>query len=425
MNSPNTPEELRGGDESVNRSLSSSARPLQPQLGSSSSQQSLAHHHQTADPCLPSFRGKDFCSARCTLAKVLMSSVSKAALVRHLKNSATLPKFQNDSSSMSMTPKFLDNDVFFTEVESVLKSNYPTENEWEDPSPKTGLTTFKVIPSKKPESLSPELIPDVQTQCLTSSDDWSESKACEVSEEKPHFPNTLQSEAPIPSPETSSQPIQRSDNSDSPDQNCPSTPPSEVGDTSEKQRGGEGYEVTSEVSPVCIDGEVTTEEHISSEAQKEFIRNSSPDLDQCSTSMEDKIFEEPTVQEEEKEEGTFPPPPPPVFFSEDIEIMVNEREDTTSSLPSSQIPSPTFSGQMNAFCKALQDEPTSPLPEQSLGEQRADPSKFARAVAIAVQRSRCSKGPQLSSGPHSLLPSPPRSTYQYGEFCFILVALVK
>ncbi|XP_030607734.1 protein cordon-bleu-like isoform X2 [Archocentrus centrarchus] len=427
MNSLNTLEELKESDESVNRSPSSSAHPLQPQLGSSTSQPSVAHRHQMADPYLPSFRGKDFCSARCTLAKVLMSSVSKAALVRHLKNSATFPKFQNGSSSMSMSPNCLGN-VFSTEVQSVLKSNHPTENEWEDPALKRGLTTFKVIPPKKPESLNPELTPDVQDQCPISSEDRPERKAHEVgnnqtdNEEKPQFPNISESEAPAPSPGTSSQQIQVSDSSASPslldelsDQNCPSTPLSEVEDTTEEQREEEGYEVTSEVIPVCNDGEVTTEEHINSEGQKEFIHSSNADMEQCSTGTDEKEVEEQTLQEEEKEESTFPPPPPPVFFSDDTEIMESEREDTTSSsLPSSQIPSPTFNGQINEFSEALQDESTSPMSEQSLEKKSAAPSKFAQAVAIAVQRSRCGKGPQLSGGPHSLLPSPPRSTYQYG-----------
>lgn len=355
-----------------------------------------------------------------------MSSVSKAALVRHLKNSATFPKFQNGSSSMSMSPNCLDN-VFSTEVQSVLRSNHPTENEWEDPAPKRELTTFKVIPPKKPESLNPELTPDVQDQYPISSEDRPESKAHEVgnnqtdTEEKPHFPNTSESELTAHSPETSSQQIQVSGSSASPsllddlnDQNCPSTPLSEVEDTAEEQREWEGYEVTSEVIPVCNDG-VTTEEHINSEGQKEFIHSSNADVDQCSTGTDEKKVEEQAVEEEEKEEGTFPPPPPPVFFSDDIEIMENEREDTTSSsLPSSQIPSPTFNGQMNEFSEALQDESTSPTPEQSLEKKSAAPSKFAQAVAIAVQRSRCGKDPQLSGAPHSLLPSPPRSTYQYG-----------
>ncbi|XP_063322271.1 protein cordon-bleu isoform X2 [Pelmatolapia mariae] len=430
VKSLNTLEELKESDESecVNRSPSSLARPLQPKSGSSSLQQSLAHLHEVADPYLPMLRGKDFSSARCNLAKVLMSSVSRETLVRRLKNSATFPKFQNGSSFTSMTPRCPNSEVFCTDVESAFKSNLPTESEWEDPAEKRGMTTFKVIPLKKTQDLTGDL-PD---QCCISSEDNPESKTShEVgnnqadTDEKRYSPDTSGSEDPAPSPDTSSQQIQLPDNLASPpllhdltDQNLPSPPLSEARDTSEKEREEVGYEVSSEVISGCSYGEVNTEDHIHSEPQKEFVDNSSADTDQCSACADETKVEEEVVQEEEKEEGSFPPPPPPVFFNEDIAIMENEREDTTSpSLLSSQISSPTvaLNGQINVFREALQDEPTSPRPEQnSLDKKSAAPSRFAQAVAIAVQRSQCSKGPQLSSGPHGLLPSPPRSTYQYG-----------
>lgn len=389
-----------------------------------------------ADPYLPMLRGKDFSSARCNLAKVLMSSVSRETLVRRLKNSATFPKFQNGSSFTSMTPRCLNSEDFCTDVESAFKSNLPTESEWEDPAEKRGMTTFKVIPLKKTQDLTLDL-PD---QCCISSEDNPESKTShEVgnnqadTDEKRYSPDTSGSEDPAPSPDTSSQQIQLPCNLASPpllhdltDQKLPSPPLSEARDTSEKEREEVGYEVSSEVISWCSYGEVNTEDHIHSEPQKEFVDNSSADTDQCSACADETKVEEEVVQEEEeKEEGSFPPPPPPVFFNEDIVIMENEREDTTSSsLLSSQISSPTvaLNGQINVFREALQDEPASPRPEQnSLDKKSAAPSRFAQAVAIAVQRSQCSKGPQLSSGPHGLLPSPPRSTYQYGEFCTQLV----
>ncbi|XP_039870850.1 uncharacterized protein LOC120723473 isoform X3 [Simochromis diagramma] len=426
VKSLNTLEELKESDESecVNRSPSSLARPLQPKSGSSSLQQSLAHLHEVADPYLPMLRGKDFSSARCNLAKVLMSSVSRETLVRRLKNSATFPKFQNGSSFTPMTPRCPNREVFCTDVESAFKSNLPTESEWEYPAEKRGMTTFKVIPLKKTQDLTGDL-PD---QCCISPKDTPESKTShEVgnnqadTDEKRYSPDTSGSEDPAPSPDTSSQQIQLPDNLASPpllhdltDQNLPSPPLSEARDTSEKEREEVGYEVSSEVISGCSYGEVNTEDHIHSEPQKEFVDNSSADTCADETKAEEEVVQE----EEEKEEGSFPPPPPPVFFNEDIAIMENEREDTTSpSLLSSQISSPTvaLNGQINVFRETLQDEPTSPRPEQnSLEKKSAAPSRFAQAVAIAVQRSQCSKGPQLSSGAHGLLPSPPRSTYQYG-----------
>lgn len=384
-----------------------------------------------ADPYLPMLRGKDFSSARCNLAKVLMSSVSRETLVRRLKNSATFPKFQNGSSFTPMTPRCPNREVFCTDVESAFKSNLPTESEWEYPAEKRGMTTFKVIPLKKTQDHTGDL-PD---QCCISPKDTPESKTShEVgnnqadTDEKRYSPDTSGSEDPAPSPDTSSQQIQLPDNLASPpllhdltDQNLPSPPLSEARDTSEKEREEVGYEVSSEVISGCSYGEVNTEDHIHSEPQKEFVDNSSADTCADETKAEEEVVQE----EEEKEEGSFPPPPPPVFFNEDIAIMENEREDTTSpSLLSSQISSPTvaLNGQINVFRETLQDEPTSPRPEQnSLEKKSAAPSRFAQAVAIAVQRSQCSKGPQLSSGPHGLLPSPPRSTYQYGEFCTRLV----
>ncbi|KAL3999273.1 lysyl oxidase-like protein 2/3/4 [Sarotherodon galilaeus] len=420
VNSLNTLEELKESHESgrVNRSPSSLAHPLQSKSGSSSLQQSLAHLHEVTDPYLPMLRGKDFSSARCNLAKVLMSSVSRETVVRRLKNSATFPKFQNGPSFMSMTPRCPNSEVFCTGVESAFKSNLPTESEWEDPAEKIGMTTFKVIPLKKTRDVTRDL-PD---QCCISSEDNPESKTShEVgnnqadTDEKRYSPDTaVGSEDPAPSPDTSSQQIQLPDNLASPpllhdliDQNLPSPPLSEARD---KER--------EEVISGCSYGEVNTADHIHSEPQKEFVENSSADTDQSSVCADETKVEDEVVQEEEeKEEGSFPPPPPPVFFNEDIEIMENEKEDTTSScLRSSQISSPTvaLNGQINVFRAALQDEPTSPRPEQnSLDKKSAAPSRFAQAVAIAVQRSQCSKGPQLSTGPHGLLPSPPRSTYQY------------
>ncbi|XP_061571567.1 cordon-bleu protein-like 1 isoform X2 [Cololabis saira] len=123
---------------------SSSSHPSQTLPSLSSWRQSLAHLHQDTDLHLPSFRGKDLCDARCALAKVLTSSVSKGALVKRFRNSASFTKF-HVSSCVSVTP---DNEDVCAELESVFSSNLPTDG-WEEPAQRSGLTTFKVVPPTK------------------------------------------------------------------------------------------------------------------------------------------------------------------------------------------------------------------------------------------------------------------------------------
>uniref|UniRef100_A0A3P8SDS6 Cordon-bleu WH2 repeat protein-like 1a n=1 Tax=Amphiprion percula TaxID=161767 RepID=A0A3P8SDS6_AMPPE len=415
VDSLNTLEEQRESDESesVNQSLSSSPPNSQPQSSSSSSCPSLAHLHEVTDPyLLPLFRGKDLSDARCALARVLTSSVSKGTLVKRLKNSATFPKFHNSSSFMSSTPKCSDNGALCTELEAVLTSELPTENEWEDPAQRRGLTTFKVVPSKKLNFSDSEVSLNAPDQSQTSADNHPESEepldienSQMEAEEDLHSPDRSESEAPLASPELCSQ------DADLSRQDSPHTSLHEAGDVTEGQEDEEEPEVTSEVIPAglsdCSDGDSTSEAHINPEDQNKFIESPSTDIDQCSScGVEKKVEEEP---EDEEEEVAFPPPPPPVFFNEDIEVMEEEKEDPAASCLS---PSPTSNGQTTASS----EESTSVTP---VDKTSAAPSRFAQAVAMAVQRSRLqsrgkSFGPQVSNGPHSTLPSPPRSTYQYG-----------
>uniref|UniRef100_A0A3B5AI61 Cordon-bleu protein-like 1 n=1 Tax=Stegastes partitus TaxID=144197 RepID=A0A3B5AI61_9TELE len=400
----NTLEEQSDESDSVNLSLSSSPHTSQPQSSSSSSRPSLAHLHEATDPYLLTlFRGKDLSDARSALAKVLTSSVSKGTLVKRLKNSASFAKFHNGSSFMSTTPKCSDNGTLCTELESVLRSKLPTESEWEDPAQRTGLTTFKVVPSKKPDLSDSEVTADVPEQSQTSADSRPDSegspeveKSQTDTEEDPLSPDTSESEAPLASPQLCFQ---------EPDLTRQDSPHLyEEGDaTGQQEEEEEKPEVTSEVTPDCSDGDFSSEAHINSEDQKEFIQN--PDVDQCSSCGDEKKLEEQVLQETEEDEVAFPPPPPPVFFSEDSEVMEEEKEDATS---------PTSNGQTAAVSEADQHESTSAGPQQPPA-----PSRFAQAVAMAVQRARLqsrgkSLGPQVSSGPHGSLPSPPRSTYQYG-----------
>ncbi|XP_076580224.1 uncharacterized protein LOC143316250 [Chaetodon auriga] len=421
VDSLNPVEELRESDDSdsVDLSLSSSSspHPSQPRPSSSSSRPSFAHLHEIADPYLPSFRGKDFSDARSALAKVLTSSVSKGTLVKRLRNSATFPKSHNGSSFMSMPPACSDNGAFCAEVEPAL--------EWEDPVQRRGMTTFKVVPSKKQKSHDRELTSDVPDQIIT--EDNPESEGCPElgknqteAEEDPASPDRSETQTPLLSPEPSSPQIQAPDRPASPrplvldHQDGPGSPVSQGGDTVERQEEEDEPEVTSELIPLsdCSDGELPSDGQMKSEDQSESLqspsrRSVSTDMDPCETYTDER-------EAEEEEEDSFPPPPSPVFFNEDLEIAEAGREDpAASSPPSSQPPAPTS------------DEPTSATPDQSaaapdpLERTSAGPSRFAQAVALAVQRSRLQRsekalGPQAPGGPHSTLPSPSRSIYQFG-----------
>ncbi|XP_070849973.1 uncharacterized protein [Chaetodon trifascialis] len=425
VDSLNPVEELRESDDSdsVDLSLSSSSspHPSQPRPSSSSSRPSFAHLHEIADPYLPSFRGKDFSDARSALAKVLTSSVSKGTLVKRLRNSATFPKSHNGSSFVSMHPACSDDGAG---VEPVLTHRLPTEPEWEDPVQRRGLTTFKVVPSKKQKSHDRELTSDAPDQSVT--EDNPESDVCPElgknqteAEEDPGSPD--RSETPLLSPERSSPEVQASDGPASPPrpldldhQDGPGSPVPQDGYAVEKQEEEDEPEVTSEVITLsdCSDGELPGDGQMKSEDQSESLqspsrRSVSTDMDHCESYTDER-------EAEEEEEDSFPPPPSPVFFNEDLEIAEAGREDpAASSPPSPQPPSPTS----DEPASATPDRPAAaPAPQEKTS---AGPSRFAQAVALAVQRSRLQRsgkalGPQSPDGPHSTLPSPSRSLYQFG-----------
>ncbi|XP_034720338.1 cordon-bleu protein-like 1 isoform X2 [Etheostoma cragini] len=457
VDSLNTVEELSETAEShsVNLSLPSSSSPHQSHPRSSSSRPSFAHLHKVADPYLPSFRGKDISDARSALAKVLTSSVSKGTLTKRLRKSATFTKSYSGSSFMSVSQKCSDNGVFCAEPESVLTSNLPTENEWDDPTQRKGMTTFKVVPLNKQQSHNAALTPDQITEednpeirgnlnetedpCSPdrsvtetplqspepSSEDRSETEATiqspdPSSEDKTETETPLQSpdpssedeietktplqspdppaedktetEAPLQSPEPSSEEIEASDKPASlpppHDSDCWDSPVSflsDVGDAVKKQTEKEEPEVPCEASLAapadCRDGELGSDNQTNSadqtECQSPSGQSVSTEVGRCALYSYEKEVKGEVVQQEE---DFFPPPPPPIFFDEDMEAIEEKRGGTRAS---------------------------------SL------PSRFAQAVAMAVQRSRLQShgkgsGPPATIGPHSTLPSSPRSTYQYG-----------
>lgn len=325
---------------------------------------------------------------------------------------------------MSMTQRCPDNGVLCAELDSVLKSNFSSKPEWEDPLQRKVKTTFKVVPSKKQKSHDPELALDVPEQCQVTVEENPESEASPEAtdnhtetEEDSYSPDRSDTETPLPSQELSAQEIQATDGPDSPppphdldSQDCTGSPLSEDGDNDEGQKQEEDEpKVTSEVTAAVLsdrsDEELTSDCQNNSEDQSEFLlspsgQSVSTDMDQCGSYTDEKEVEEELVQEEE--DDNFPTPPPPVFFDEGIEVIEEGQEDTTtSSLPSSHPTSPTCNGQTNAFSEDRQDESTSAMSDQSsaapkpLDKMSAAPSRFAQAVASRLKSH--GKAPQWST----------------------------
>ncbi|XP_012731285.2 nucleolar and coiled-body phosphoprotein 1 [Fundulus heteroclitus] len=354
-------------------------------LSSWSSSPSPTPHHEVPASFRPSFRGKDLSDARSALAKVLTSSVSKGTLVRRLRNSAGFPSFQV-SSCMSLTSTCPDDGDVCAERESAFRSNLPTEGGWEDPVQRSGWTSFKVVPPKKAGSPDPE---------MTAQDQKSADAECEApatgGKENRTEACVNQASGP-PSPDTDSALL-------------------EDKATSEEQK--EDLEVAPGDPPALLgagDGETADGAHVDSDIRSDACPSDDPLP--CSSCTDEEAEED--VSHEDEEETTFPPPPPPVVFSEDAAAA--EKEVSRASPPSSQRAAPSLNGHTKAG-----DESSSAAAEQPLDKTPAAPSRFAQAVAMAVQRSRLqtlgfgpSFGPQASGGPNGTLQSPPRSSYQYG-----------
>ncbi|KAM6958148.1 uncharacterized protein LKV04_022235 [Tautogolabrus adspersus] len=424
--------ELGESDESDSITLSSSSSssplPSHSHSRSSSSRPSLSHLQDVGEH-LPSLRGKDLSEARCALAKVLTSSISKGALMKRFSSSSTLPKSNSSSSFIPMTHRRSENGADCVELEPVLTSNLTAEPEWEDPIQRRLLTTFKVVPSRKQRSTDREITLKVPEQITLEEIPKSEAsreviKDQTEKEEDSSCLDESQAETSLSSPERSSQeasdmcnslpnPLDFDKNLD-----CQNSTPSEVGETFEIEEEEEP-EVTSEVQQAAE--ELPSEAQIHPEDEGELLLHPSTesvrsDSAHCGSNTNEEDAEE---EAEEEAEDCFPPPPPPIYFNEDVEA--DKKEATNSSLPSN----PTSNGQMNPPSEERQSVPTSSSPYMSaaaqgpVDEDSAAPSRFAQAVALAVQRSRIqsqgkSVGPQAPSGPNSTLPSSPRSIYQYG-----------
>ncbi|XP_029926735.1 cordon-bleu protein-like 1 [Myripristis murdjan] len=443
VNSLHTVEELRESEESDYVNLSPSSSSSQPHPRSSPSPPSVAHLDEVSNPYLPTegCEGKELSHACSALAKILTTSLSSGTHVQHLKNSATFPRLHNGSSFMSMTQKNADHGDLHAELESVLKSTPSAEPEWEDPAQRKGLTTFKVVPLKKQSSFEVELNLEVPDQSQISADDNTVSEASAEAknnqtetQEDPSSPETSETEIPQPESELCPGEAQSSSSQlsplppplpDSENESCPSSPPAEAEENLEKSKEEDVPAVKLE-SPQTEpldhrDEELTRDDNFSSELECETIKSPvdqslCEEVDQPRSETDERAAEEEGVEEEE--EDSFPPPPPPVFFCEELEGMEEAREDPVSSSLLSPEPSRSISnGQGETFSTGHLDAPTSAMPyrspisPKSLKMIGTAPSRFAQAVALAVQKSRVqsqgkSLGQRISHGLPSTLPTP-------------------
>lgn len=369
------------------------------------------------DPYLPLFEGKDLSDARSALAKVLTSSVSRGALVRRLRISG-MPKSCYGSTLTPETRKCSGDGGAWADPESVPSCSLPIQPEWEEPIQRVSMTTFKVVPSKPtgpepaaevPDQIkvenepevegSPDLETDSELQIEEDLPGWSSAEPC-----SPADPGSDRLLSLPPSPDLESHV-------------CPDSP------TTEEEE--DGPEVILLESSECDDGEPLTEGQINSEEQKEVPQSptqlGSTEMDPCGPNTDETGAEGEVLQDEAVdhkvdqgvEEDAFPPPPSPVFFAEDTNILNEvEGEPQASYLPSSSQPSsPASSGPDGGPGQDLQLGPQLPEPApEPLDKTNATPSRFAEAVALAVQKSRLQRqgkglGPQATSRPHSDLPS--------------------
>ncbi|XP_069377503.1 protein cordon-bleu-like [Paralichthys olivaceus] len=220
----------------------------------------------------------------------------------------------------------------------------------------------------------------------------------------PEAPNAPDS--PPPAQEAPDAPDSPPSAQDSDDQDRTVSPLSEVEGNDEgamEKEEGEP-ESLSEVTAAAESEKLTSDGQINADDESEDLkspgrRSVSTDMDQWGSCTD------------ETAEDVFPPPPPPVFFNEDLEVLEDGQEDTTFS--PSQPSSPVYNEEFSEDHRDDQDAP------EPLDKMSTAPSRFAQAVALAVQRShlqshRKAFDPQDASGRHTALPSAPRSTYQYG-----------
>ncbi|XP_053740832.1 cordon-bleu protein-like 1 isoform X1 [Synchiropus splendidus] len=330
-------EDLKESDESdsLNLSCSSSSSPPPSISSSSSARQSLTH--------LPPFQSKDLTEAHHALAKVLTSEVSKGALVQRLRNSSV----KCSSSPDTLKVRSSDDVVVRGEHEPILKSKQHSEAEWEEPAWRKSVNTFKVFPKtshpKITEEACPEPCPSPPQQDLGHVPQGSPQVEVEDTEPSDSSDQSRRS-SPIPV-------LDQFCSDDLKDQACPDVPSVED----------------------VLDAGDEAQEVMSPGAGEEKTRIAEEDKVPFDVVREER--DEPVLLV--GEEDFFPPPPPPVFYSDDV---------LTDAAATPHISSVASTQTTNRLEK--QETNSDGIPPEPLEKPFSAPTRFAQAVALAVQRSQ-------------------------------------
>ncbi|XP_055019129.1 cordon-bleu protein-like 1 isoform X2 [Boleophthalmus pectinirostris] len=363
-------EELKESEEpeSVSHpSLSASSSSPLPPPPSPSSPSSAPPFHKPPDSDRPFIHGKDLSDARTALAKVLTSSLSTGVLVKRLKNSTAIPNIHNGTSCT------LEND---TEIKSALNvTDLPTENEFEDPADRKGLTTFKVVPSRRESDAEP-------TQDVPAKEEETEAEL-EKAEEQQVIPETDQSLKAEDDPDQSerSSPIACPDEGES--TSC--SPPLDSS-SSNLEEVEDIVETTKQNGETVVNDDKVEEKsdqcHETDEGELYFGEEEVEDSHTESNACESKTCDD-NDDKQNIHEDNFPPPPPPIYFKEDL----NEAKASASGTVTNE--------------HGRSDSETPIITAGDSEKVVPAPSMFAQAVAAAVQRSRLhSTGKTISAPVH-------------------------
>ncbi|XP_076004880.1 uncharacterized protein LOC142999289 [Genypterus blacodes] len=378
----------------------SSPQPSEPHSPSSSSVSLVARLREATAPRLPDDEDEASSDARLALARILTSSLSQGTSVKRLKCSAAFPKSNPDLPAQ----KCQDDGGLCAQFDSVLECHPSAEEEREEPVQREGLTTFTVVPSKKRNSHQEEVEMALAGRQLISvandPTDGAEAMTGKAEAENSEARNPeMDLQEVRHSPDESQTDIPLHGSPGIPDSYGPTSPsPPPAPDSPDRQHSHlSGVDVGLETPEEEEEAEVEDKLLLSDCSDEEPAgdeESNTEELDQTGSSTNEK-----TVEEEE--EDSFPPPPPPISFNEDMGSEVDRDSPTTSSSSSSSSQSPTSTGQSDLASPAPQCS-TFTKPRE---KPNALASRFAQAVALAVQRSRVQK----QAGPQA-----PRSTYQYG-----------
>ncbi|CAL8289771.1 unnamed protein product [Lota lota] len=402
--------ELRTQRDSVNTSRTGS--PL-PSSSSSSSSSTISSSNQLLpqpqedgrDSCTPESQRahKELSHVHSVLAQILNSSLSNGKL-RTRSGNAPFSKSYNDGDkdnkddSITHEPLLPPKCLFGGRGGSDLHPEL-----WEDSLQRKGLTTFKVVPSKKhryhkldqglavpddqkssprrdsevresrPDS-DPPRSPEPRTSSPADPEEVHGEGELGVSQAEPASPSlrdsgsqTQSAEVDRPSPDPESRTVREGEVEGAQDE--------EVSDVEDK-------EVVHEEEEVVKDKGVQVEEVQREELQEEGDYDEVP----------------------EEDDDYFPPPPPPVSYDDQEEAPDEAAGERSTLLQSSSVlppppPPSSSSSQIPDVPGTPTKEPrprlgaSSPLKRVSMA-----PSRFAQAVALAVQKTRSSQSQGMGYG---------------------------